>query len=177
MPLPPYIERPPDEEDETRYQTVFARRSGAIAAPTAGLHFTPELLAAISARGVARAEIVLHVGAGTFKPVEVDDPARHVMHEEWYSVPEATAERVLASSNPASQVAGMAALVNVIAEADRGAFDESLASLAAAFQQRMGEVHVTAVDGANPFGYVAAAVEGVLGLARSAGLELPKKGS
>jgi len=86
IPLPPYIERPDAPEDAERYQTVFARESGSVAAPTAGLHFTDELLATIAARGVARAEVLLHVGAGTFKPVEVDDPAEHVMHEEWYSV-------------------------------------------------------------------------------------------
>jgi S-adenosylmethionine:tRNA ribosyltransferase-isomerase len=95
IPLPPYIERADAADDTERYQTVFARERGSVAAPTAGLHFTPELLAAIAARGVARAEVVLHVGAGTFKPVEADDPADHVMHEEWYSVP-AEAARTIA---------------------------------------------------------------------------------
>jgi S-adenosylmethionine:tRNA ribosyltransferase-isomerase len=90
VPLPPYIERPDASEDAERYQTVFAREKGSAAAPTAGLHFTPELLSSLEHRGVAVAEIVLHVGAGTFKPVEVDDPSAHVMHEEWYRVsPEA----------------------------------------------------------------------------------------
>jgi S-adenosylmethionine:tRNA ribosyltransferase-isomerase len=90
VPLPPYIERPDASEDAERYQTVFAREKGSVAAPTAGLHFTPELLSSLERRGVAAAEIVLHVGAGTFKPVEVDDPSAHVMHEEWYRVsPEA----------------------------------------------------------------------------------------
>jgi len=90
VPLPPYIERPDASDDVERYQTVFAREKGSVAAPTAGLHFTPELLSAIRARGVDTAEILLHVGAGTFKPVEVDDPSAHVMHEEWYHVsPEA----------------------------------------------------------------------------------------
>jgi S-adenosylmethionine:tRNA ribosyltransferase-isomerase len=90
VPLPPYIERPDVSEDAERYQTVFAREKGSVAAPTAGLHFTPELLSSLERRGVAAAEIVLHVGAGTFKPVEVDDPSAHVMHEEWYRVsPEA----------------------------------------------------------------------------------------
>jgi S-adenosylmethionine:tRNA ribosyltransferase-isomerase len=84
--LPPYIERPDAATDADRYQTVFARESGSVAAPTAGLHFTQDLLRTLETRGVARAEILLHVGAGTFKPVEVDDPSRHVMHEEWYSV-------------------------------------------------------------------------------------------
>jgi S-adenosylmethionine:tRNA ribosyltransferase-isomerase len=90
VPLPPYIERPDATEDAERYQTVFAREKGSVAAPTAGLHFTPELLSSLERRGVVAAEIVLHVGAGTFKPVEVDDPSAHVMHEEWYRVsPEA----------------------------------------------------------------------------------------
>jgi S-adenosylmethionine:tRNA ribosyltransferase-isomerase len=91
VPLPPYIERADAPADVERYQTVFARESGSVAAPTAGLHFTPELLQKIEQRGVARAEVLLHVGAGTFKPVEVDDPAQHVMHEEWYSVSRETA--------------------------------------------------------------------------------------
>jgi S-adenosylmethionine:tRNA ribosyltransferase-isomerase len=86
IPLPPYIDRPDAAADAERYQTVFAREAGSAAAPTAGLHFTDALLARIEARGAARAEVLLHVGAGTFKPVEVDDPAQHVMHEEWYSV-------------------------------------------------------------------------------------------
>jgi S-adenosylmethionine:tRNA ribosyltransferase-isomerase len=86
IPLPPYIDRPDAAADAERYQTVFAREAGSAAAPTAGLHFTEALLAKIEARGATRAEILLHVGAGTFKPVEVDDPAQHVMHEEWYSV-------------------------------------------------------------------------------------------
>jgi S-adenosylmethionine:tRNA ribosyltransferase-isomerase len=91
IPLPPYIQRPDRPGDAERYQTVFAREAGSVAAPTAGLHFTPELLARIAAGGVARADVLLHVGAGTFKPVEVDDPARHLMHEEWYAISEATA--------------------------------------------------------------------------------------
>jgi len=92
VPLPPYIDRPDAAADAERYQTVFAREAGSVAAPTAGLHFTDALLSRIAARGVERAEVVLHVGAGTFKPVEVDDPAQHVMHEESYAVsPEAAA--------------------------------------------------------------------------------------
>jgi S-adenosylmethionine:tRNA ribosyltransferase-isomerase len=94
IPLPPYIARSDEPEDTERYQTVFARESGSVAAPTAGLHFTPELLGRIASRGIARAEVLLHVGAGTFKPVEVDDPAQHMMHAEWYSVSEETARVV-----------------------------------------------------------------------------------
>jgi S-adenosylmethionine:tRNA ribosyltransferase-isomerase len=86
MPLPPYIDRPDAASDAERYQTVYAREAGSVAAPTAGLHFTPELLDALDQRGVRRVEVLLHVGAGTFKPVEVDDPAEHLMHEESYSV-------------------------------------------------------------------------------------------
>jgi S-adenosylmethionine:tRNA ribosyltransferase-isomerase len=94
IPLPPYIERADTASDDERYQTVFARESGSVAAPTAGLHFTSQLLGEIEQRGVARAEVLLHVGAGTFKPVEVDDPAHHLMHEEWYSVSPETARTI-----------------------------------------------------------------------------------
>jgi S-adenosylmethionine:tRNA ribosyltransferase-isomerase len=92
VPLPPYITRADASADAERYQTIFAREAGSVAAPTAGLHFTPELLAALESSGVRRAEVLLHVGAGTFKPVEVEDPAEHPMHEEWYNVPVATAD-------------------------------------------------------------------------------------
>ncbi len=91
VPLPPYIDRSDSAADEERYQTVFAREEGSVAAPTAGLHFTPDLLAVLEAKGVRRADVLLHVGAGTFKPVEAEDPAQHVMHEEWYDVPSPTA--------------------------------------------------------------------------------------
>jgi S-adenosylmethionine:tRNA ribosyltransferase-isomerase len=86
VPLPPYIERPDERNDTTRYQTVYANEAGSVAAPTAGLHFTPELLAALDAKGVERVNVLLHVGAGTFRPVSDDDPALHVMHEEWCEV-------------------------------------------------------------------------------------------
>jgi S-adenosylmethionine:tRNA ribosyltransferase-isomerase len=87
VPLPPYVERGDETVDAERYQTVYARERGSVAAPTAGLHFTPELLSAIETKGVRRAELVLHVGAGTFKPVEVEDPSAHVMHSEWFTIP------------------------------------------------------------------------------------------
>lgn len=90
-PLPPYIDRPDEIADSERYQTVYARESGSVAAPTAGLHFTEALLDQIEKRGVKRADVLLHVGAGTFKPVEVEDPADHVMHEESYTVPSSAA--------------------------------------------------------------------------------------
>jgi S-adenosylmethionine:tRNA ribosyltransferase-isomerase len=91
VPLPPYIRRADVESDAERYQTVYARQSGSVAAPTAGLHFTPELLGALESRGVRRIELLLHVGAGTFKPVEVEDPAQHVMHSEHFEVSEEAA--------------------------------------------------------------------------------------
>jgi S-adenosylmethionine:tRNA ribosyltransferase-isomerase len=94
VPLPPYVRREATAEDRSRYQTVYARERGSVAAPTAGLHFTPALLAAIEARGVAIARLVLHVGIGTFRPVEVDDPAEHRMHGEWYRVSEEAAATV-----------------------------------------------------------------------------------
>ncbi|KAA0681000.1 tRNA preQ1(34) S-adenosylmethionine ribosyltransferase-isomerase QueA [Roseomonas genomospecies 6] len=97
MPLPPYIRRAADEQDAADYQTVFAAREGAVAAPTAGLHFTPELLAALDARGIRRVPVTLHVGAGTFLPVKVDDIADHRMHSEWGEVSAETAEAINAT--------------------------------------------------------------------------------
>ena len=90
VPLPPYIEHGDSADDECRYQTVFARAPGAVAAPTASLHFDEALLAELEARGVQRASVTLHVGAGTFQPVKVDQIADHRMHSERYEVPEAT---------------------------------------------------------------------------------------
>jgi S-adenosylmethionine:tRNA ribosyltransferase-isomerase len=94
MPLPPYIalKRAPDETDRISYQTMFARREGAVAAPTAALHFTPALSAALEARGVTRQTVTLHVGAGTFLPVKADDTDGHAMHAEWGEISEETAE-------------------------------------------------------------------------------------
>ena len=86
MPIPPYLERAALESDKQRYQTVFAKHSGAVAAPTAGLHFDEALLDAIRTRGVRTTEVTLHVGAGTFQPVRHENLAEHVMHEEWLQV-------------------------------------------------------------------------------------------
>src|SRR5467141_3857616 len=94
VPLPPYIRRAPRAEDRERYQTVYATHDGSVAAPTAGLHFTSELLERVRARGTAVAALDLHVGPGTFKPVEVDDLADHVMHPEAYDIPAETAAAV-----------------------------------------------------------------------------------
>jgi S-adenosylmethionine:tRNA ribosyltransferase-isomerase len=87
LPLPPYITRPPTELDELRYQTVYARLEGSVAAPTAGLHFTTALLDNLSAAGVVVAGLDLEIGPGTFKPVEVEDPSQHPMHAESYEIP------------------------------------------------------------------------------------------
>ena len=91
VPLPPYIKRGDETADAERYQTVYAEQSGSVAAPTAGLHFTSELLSRLETRGVRRPDVILHVGAGTFKPVESDDPGEHVMHEEQFTLPDASA--------------------------------------------------------------------------------------
>ncbi|MBP8804202.1 MAG: tRNA preQ1(34) S-adenosylmethionine ribosyltransferase-isomerase QueA, partial [Pseudoxanthomonas sp.] len=86
LPLPPYIRREPGQDDAERYQTVFARQVGAVAAPTAGLHFDEPLLAALRERGVQFGHVTLHVGAGTFQPVRVEDVREHRMHSEWLNV-------------------------------------------------------------------------------------------
>jgi S-adenosylmethionine:tRNA ribosyltransferase-isomerase len=94
VPLPPYITHAPRADDEARYQTVYAEVPGAVAAPTAGLHFDAALLESLRARGVTITKVTLHVGAGTFQPVRVEDLSRHAMHSEWYRIPEATAEAI-----------------------------------------------------------------------------------
>ncbi|MGN6222787.1 tRNA preQ1(34) S-adenosylmethionine ribosyltransferase-isomerase QueA [Pseudoxanthomonas sp.] len=97
LPLPPYIQREADADDDERYQTVFAREPGAVAAPTAGLHFDEPLLAALRERGVEFGHVTLHVGAGTFQPVRVDDVRQHQMHSEWLNVGAALIERIHAT--------------------------------------------------------------------------------
>jgi S-adenosylmethionine:tRNA ribosyltransferase-isomerase len=94
VPLPPYLRRASTDADRERYQTVYARESGSVAAPTAGLHFSEALMKEIRARGVRVSPLVLHVGVGTFRPVEFDDPDSHAMHAEWYRVPEWTATEI-----------------------------------------------------------------------------------
>jgi S-adenosylmethionine:tRNA ribosyltransferase-isomerase len=96
MPLPPYVasKRAADEEDRSDYQTIFAREEGAVAAPTAALHFSPKLLDALDARGIGRETLTLHVGAGTFLPVKAEDTSGHKMHSEWGRIDAATAERL-----------------------------------------------------------------------------------
>ena len=97
MPLPPYIDRADTTEDQRSYQTVYAQHDGSVAAPTAGLHFTPELLAALQARGIHTAFVTLHVGAGTFQPVKVEDTREHVMHRESIHLTAETAQAINAA--------------------------------------------------------------------------------
>lgn len=94
VPLPPYIRRAPEAPDQDRYQTVYASQAGAIAAPTAGLHFTPEIMGELEARGIDRAFLTLHVGLGTFQPVRVSDYTQHQMQPEYFILPDATAQRL-----------------------------------------------------------------------------------
>jgi S-adenosylmethionine:tRNA ribosyltransferase-isomerase len=97
LPLPPYIQHSADQFDEDRYQTVYAREPGAVAAPTAGLHFDEAMLAELAERGIRSAQVTLHVGAGTFQPVRVENIAEHRMHSERYEVPQATVDAILAT--------------------------------------------------------------------------------
>jgi len=97
LPLPPYIEHNADEFDGQRYQTVYSKEPGAVAAPTAGLHFDQPLLDRLAAKGVKLAYVTLHVGAGTFQPVRVEDLSAHQMHSEWYTIPQETVDAVRAA--------------------------------------------------------------------------------
>ena len=104
LPLPPYIERAADADDDSRYQTVYAKYQGAVAAPTAGLHFTEELLRRLKDKGVETAEVTLHVGAGTFQPVRVEKIEEHKMHSEWFEVPSETVAAVEAAKARGNKV-------------------------------------------------------------------------
>jgi S-adenosylmethionine:tRNA ribosyltransferase-isomerase len=111
LPLPPYIQREPGADDTERYQTVFAREVGAVAAPTAGLHFDEALLARLQAMGVSFGHVTLHVGAGTFQPVRVDDLSQHVMHSEWINVGAALVERIRRTREAGGRVIGVGTTV------------------------------------------------------------------
>ncbi|MEM4989416.1 tRNA preQ1(34) S-adenosylmethionine ribosyltransferase-isomerase QueA [Collimonas sp. H4R21] len=104
LPLPPYIEHDADAFDETRYQTVYAKHAGAVAAPTAGLHFDQALLQSLQQKGIGFAYVTLHVGAGTFQPVRSENLAEHKMHSEWYTIAEATVDAVRAAKAAGGKV-------------------------------------------------------------------------
>ena len=104
LPLPPYITHTPGADDETRYQTVYAANPGAVAAPTAGLHFEETIFTRLKARGIETATVTLHVGAGTFQPVRVENLDEHVMHHEWYHLPESTVAAIAACRARGGQV-------------------------------------------------------------------------
>jgi S-adenosylmethionine:tRNA ribosyltransferase-isomerase len=111
VPLPPYIHRTPGEADKERYQSIFARHAGAVAAPTASLHFDADLVAQLLDRGVRLAVVTLHVGAGTFQPVRVDDLATHVMHAEWVSVSAETCDAIAATRAAGGRVVAIGTTV------------------------------------------------------------------
>lgn len=111
MPLPPYIERPDSEQDRERYQTVFAQRTGAVAAPTAGLHFDEALIEALADQGIATAFVTLHVGAGTFQPVRSEELSEHVMHAEQVEVPADTAAHIAATREQGGRVVAVGTTV------------------------------------------------------------------
>ncbi|HME40211.1 MAG TPA: tRNA preQ1(34) S-adenosylmethionine ribosyltransferase-isomerase QueA [Steroidobacteraceae bacterium] len=134
IPLPPYIGRAPDGADRERYQTVYARNVGAVAAPTAGLHFDADIFAALAARQVRHAFVTLHVGAGTFQPVRVDDIEGHEMHEEYLAVPEATSDAINATRAAGGRVIAVGTTVvrsletaAAIAQGKPGADDREMA--------------------------------------------------
>jgi S-adenosylmethionine:tRNA ribosyltransferase-isomerase len=122
MPLPPYIasKRAIDEADAEDYQTMFAAREGAVAAPTASLHFTPRLVAAIDAAGISRETLTLHVGAGTFLPVKADDTADHRMHSEWGRIDAATADRLNAARERGGRIVAVGTTVLRLIESAAG---------------------------------------------------------
>ena len=125
MPLPPYIGRRAESADRERYQTVYARHLGAVAAPTAGLHFDADIFAALEARRIRHAFVTLHVGAGTFQPVRVDDIERHEMHEEYLAVPEATCDAINVTRAAGGRVIAVGTTVVRSLETAAGAGDRT----------------------------------------------------
>jgi S-adenosylmethionine:tRNA ribosyltransferase-isomerase len=120
LPLPPYIADDPARDDASRYQTVYARHPGAVAAPTAGLHFDEAVLAALLERGIATATLTLHVGAGTFQPVRDDDLARHVMHAERFDIPAATGAAIARTRDRGGRVVAVGTTTLRALESTRG---------------------------------------------------------
>ncbi|MBY4857041.1 tRNA preQ1(34) S-adenosylmethionine ribosyltransferase-isomerase QueA [Burkholderia contaminans] len=131
LPLPPYIEHDPDATDETRYQTVYASNPGAVAAPTAGLHFDQPMLDRLDATGVERATLTLHVGAGTFQPVRVDNIAEHKMHSEWYDLPQSLVDKSAATRARGGKVIAVGTTSMRALEAAARSADEAGRPLAA----------------------------------------------
>ena len=121
IPLPPYIERTPEAADRERYQTVYARHAGAVAAPTAGLHFDEAMLAQLAGQGVETAQVTLHVGAGTFRPVRAENVAEHTMHREWMQIPQATVSAVQAARARGGRVIAVGTTVVRTLESAAGA--------------------------------------------------------
>ena len=111
IPLPPYIEREDEEKDKDYYQTVFARKEGAVASPTAGLHFTKELLDKLEKKGVKKTFVTLHVGLGTFRPIQTEDITKHKMHEEYYYIPEETLKLILETKEKGKSVVAVGTTV------------------------------------------------------------------
>ncbi len=124
IPLPPYIHRPPTSEDTERYQTVYARVEGAVAAPTAGLHFSEPLLDELARCGIRRVPVTLHVGPGTFRPITADDPREHRMEEEWFDVSEAAAAELRATRERGGRIVAVGTTtvraLEAVADAHRG---------------------------------------------------------
>jgi S-adenosylmethionine:tRNA ribosyltransferase-isomerase len=129
IPLPPYIHRAPEPADRERYQTVFARVEGAVAAPTAGLHFTPALLESLQGAGITIVRIVLHVGPGTFRPISAADPGRHRMDAEWYEVGASAAQALRAARARGGRIV---AVGTTVARALESACDANDGEIAAA---------------------------------------------
>jgi S-adenosylmethionine:tRNA ribosyltransferase-isomerase len=127
LPLPPYISRQSDDTDEDSYQTVFANKPGAVAAPTAGLHFTPELLARLDAMGVSTTQVVLHVGPGTFRPVRVDDVREHPMDAEYYEVSAETLSQIQNTRRAGGRIiaVGTTSIRTLETLADTGQIDQN----------------------------------------------------
>jgi S-adenosylmethionine:tRNA ribosyltransferase-isomerase len=127
VPLPPYITHADEEDDVRRYQTVFAKEPGAVAAPTAALHFDEGVLDGLAARGIRTAEVTLHVGAGTFQPVRTDNLAEHKMHSEWFDVPQATAEAIRATRAAGGRIVAVGTTtLRALESAARGATPEDI---------------------------------------------------
>jgi S-adenosylmethionine:tRNA ribosyltransferase-isomerase len=145
VPLPPYIAHADEADDVRRYQTVFADRPGAVAAPTAALHFDETLLAEIAALGVQSARVTLHVGAGTFQPVRSDDLGEHKMHTEWFDVPQATVDAVLRTRAAGGRVVAIG--TTTVRALESAAVAASLAGSPGSLQAGPGETRIFITPG------------------------------